>query len=99
MQYLNIFAVDLAKLINTVHERLIMSKANHRELLSTIEPEDAQPVVKVAFELFRNFVAHEIGQTRLSVLYIIKERIWPIMEQDERSELFSIIVRNFLSTP
>ena len=91
--------MDLAKLINVAHERLILSKSNHRELLASVEPQEVRPVVKVAQQLFKNFVAYEKGVTRSHVLNVIKDRIWPLMDAEERSDLFSSVVKQFLSGP
>jgi hypothetical protein len=55
--------------------------------------------VKIAQELFKNFVAYERGAIRSYVLQLIKDRIWPLMESKERSILFSSIVKEFLSGP
>ena len=93
------FAVDLAKLINIAYERANLSKEGLRELLVCTEPNEDQPVVKVAQELFRHFVAFERGATRSYVLGVIKDRIWPLMDAKERSEFFSSVVRQFLSGP
>lgn len=64
LQYLTTFAIDLAKLINVAHEKVDLPKERLRELLSSVEPEEGRPLVKIAQELFRNFVAHERGPTR-----------------------------------
>lgn len=99
LQYLTTFAVDLAKLISVAHERASLSKESVREMFSSAEPQQEQPLVKVALELFRNFVAFERGATRSHVLSIIKDHIWPLLDTKERSELFSNVVRQFLSRP
>lgn len=93
------FAIDLSKLINLAHERVGLSKAGLRELFTRLEAGESKPLVKVALELFRNFVAFERGNTRQQVLGVIKERIWPLMDSEEKSELFSKIVKEFLSGP
>ena len=93
------FAVDLAKLINIAYERANLGRGSLRELLVCTEPNEDQPAVKVAQELFRHFVAFERGTTRSYVLGVIKDRIWPLMDAKERSELFSSVVRQFLSAP
>ena len=56
-------------------------------------------MVKVAQQLFKNFVAFEKGVTRSHVLNVIKDRIWPLMDAEERSDLFSGVVKQFLSGP
>jgi hypothetical protein len=89
LQYLTTFAIDLAKLINVAHEKVDLPKKRLRELFTQVEPEAVRPLVKIARELFRNFVAHERGPTRSQVLGVIKDRIWPLMDAEERSELFS----------
>jgi hypothetical protein len=99
MQYLATFAVDLAQLITIAHEKVDLPKESLREMLALAEPGEDRPLVKIAHELFRNFVAYERGTTRSSVLGVVKDHIWTLMEQEERSELFSKILREFLAGP
>lgn len=61
-------------------------------MISSSEPDESSPIVKVAKELFRNFVAYERGVSRTTVLNLIKDRIWPLMNAKEQSELFSGII-------
>lgn len=83
LQFLTTFAVDLTKLINAAYERASLATERTRELLTGLEPNEGQPLVKVAQELFRNFVAFERGTTRSHVLGVIKDRIWPLMDVKE----------------
>jgi len=69
-----------------------------RALFAGVEPTSERPLVKAAGELFRNFVAFEKA-TRAHVLAVIKDRIWALMDATERTELFSSLVREFLSRP
>ena len=81
------------------HEKIQLSKVNLRELFTRLESKESKPLVTVALELFRNYVAFERGNSKQHVLGVIKDRIWPLMDSDERSELFSKIVKEFLSGP
>ena len=91
--------MDLAQLLTIAYEKVDLPRESLREMLALAEPGEDRPLVKIAYELFRNFVAHERGTTRSSVLGVIKDRIWILMDQEERSELFSKILREFLAGP
>lgn len=99
MQYLATFAVDLAQLITIAHEKVDLPRESLRNMLALAEPDEDRPLVKIAHELFRNFVAYERGTTRSAVLGVVKDRIWTLMDQEEQSELFSRILREFLAGP
>jgi hypothetical protein len=99
LQFLTTFAVDLTKLISVAYERVTLPAEGLRELLTGLEPDEKQPLVKVAQQLFRTFVAFERGATRSHVLAVIKDRIWSLMDATEKAELFSSVVWQFLSKP
>lgn len=98
LQYLTTLAGDLTKLITVCYQKADLTADKLRALFAGMEPESEQPLVKVAGELFRNFVAFERA-TRAHVLTVIKDRIWELMDAGERSDLFSALVREFLSQP
>lgn len=98
LQYLTTLTVDLTKLISVSYQKANLPAGRLRELLCQMEKTEEKPLVKVATELFRNFVAYEPA-TRAHVLYVIKEHIWSLMDARERSALFSTLVREFLSKP
>lgn len=52
----------------------------------------------VASELFRRMVAFEKA-TRASVLALISEHVWALLNEEERKSLFASLVREFLSKP
>jgi len=98
LQYLATLTSDLTKLITVCYQKADLPPEKLRALFAEIEPQNEQPLVSVAGELFQNFVAFERA-TRANVLAVIKDRIWVLMDAKERSELFSDLVRKFLSKP
>jgi len=99
LQYLVTLAVDLADLINQTFEKADISVENHRKLLSSLEPNEKHPIVVVILNLFTHYVVYDRGMVREKVLGVIRDRIWPLLTQPEKSEFFSSIVHKFLASP
>lgn len=104
LQYLCMFAVDLSKLLLSAYSNQFakdIPQTEQRELIQSIEDGksegDLAPIVSIAYQLFKHFVVYELDDARFHVLTVIKDRIGPLMDQQERVSFFSQIIMQFLS--
>lgn len=96
---MNHFALDLARLLHVLFKKVTLSKGSFKDLMAVIEPNEEAPAVAVALTLFTSYVAQERGTTQRHLHGLIKESLWPRMDEDERYLFFSSVADKFLARP